>query len=254
MFLDNKYTKWYYNIINRATITPYITNGENHHIIPNSFFIKPTGRSKPGWLEGDPNHPDNLVKLSIREHRLCHLLLIKMTTGIAKKKMLLAAKLILETRETRYGLSKGKMYELIKLQWIENHKKTEVSKETKAKISTALKGKKHTEEHRKNNKQAQLKREPCSEETRQKLKQSMIGRVFTEEWKENQRKAWLTRLPITEETREKMRLAAANRKPASDETRKKISEAGKKRTQSPESIEKMLKTRRERRALKKLLD
>lgn len=254
MFLDNKYTKWYYNIINRAKVNPYINNGETHHIIPNSFFIKTTGRSKPGWLEGDPDHPDNLVNLSIREHRLCHLLLIKMTTGIAKKKMLLAAKLILETRETRYGLSKGKMYEAIKLQWIENHKKTEVSKETRTKISTALKGKKHTKEHKENNRQAQLKREPCSEETRQKLKQIMTGRVFTEEWKENQRKAWLTRPPITEETREKMRLAAVNRKPASDETRKKISEAGKKRTQSPESIEKMLKTRRERRALKKLLD
>lgn len=254
MFLDNKYTKWYYNIINRAKVNPPTDNWETHHIIPQSFFIKTTGRSKPGWLEGDPNNHNNLVTLSIREHRLCHLLLTKMTQGKAKKKMMLAAKLILETRESKYGLSKGRLYESVKLQWIEHHKEIEVSNETRAKISAALKGKKHSDTHRENNRNSQLKRPPCSNETRQKLKLIMTGRVYTDEWRENQSKAWLSRPPITEETREKMSNAAKNRKPASEETRKKISEAGKQRKQSPESIEKMLKTRRERRALKKLLD
>ena len=254
MFLDNKYTKWYYNIIQRSKNNPPDANWEIHHIIPNSFYKTVSGRSKPGWLEGDPDHPDNLVKLSIREHRLCHLLLPKMTQGPAKKKMLLAAKLILETRSSKYGLSKGKLYESIKLECIKNHISREVSSETREKISHALKGKKHSPEHVENNRQAQLRRSPCSNETKERLRQALTGRVFTDEWRENQRKAWLSRPPISEETRIKMKIAAQNRKPASDETRKKISEAGKKRKQSPESIEKMLKTRQERRALKKLLD
>jgi hypothetical protein len=44
-----------------------------------------------GWLEGNPNDPSNLVKLTPHEHLVCHLLLPKMTIGPAKHKMLKAA-------------------------------------------------------------------------------------------------------------------------------------------------------------------
>jgi hypothetical protein len=62
MFIDNKYTKWYYNIVNNRKNNP-IDEGEKHHIIPKS-------------LGG--NNKENLVKLTYREHYICHLLLTKM--------------------------------------------------------------------------------------------------------------------------------------------------------------------------------
>lgn len=73
-FVDNKYTKWYYSIISNAktrSTTGYI---ERHHIIPKSL--------------GGNNTKDNLVRLTAREHFVCHLLLTKMTDGNNKIKML----------------------------------------------------------------------------------------------------------------------------------------------------------------------
>ena len=69
MFLDNKYSKWYYNIVNNSSNII----GESHHIIPKCL--------------GGSNSKENLVILSFREHFLCHWLLIKMTTGSNKSKM-----------------------------------------------------------------------------------------------------------------------------------------------------------------------
>lgn len=67
MFVDNKYTKWYFSIIQTAkTITRSIYT-ESHHIIPRSM--------------GGTDDPSNLVKLSAREHFVCHKLLVKMVTG-----------------------------------------------------------------------------------------------------------------------------------------------------------------------------
>ena len=64
MFKSNKYTKWYNTIINFRKNNILLEDGEKHHIIPQS-------------LNGtDEVH--NIVKLSYREHFICHLLLIKM--------------------------------------------------------------------------------------------------------------------------------------------------------------------------------
>lgn len=66
MFLNNKYTNWYFNIIEKAKNRNFfdIVEGEIHHIIPKSI--------------GGTNKKENLVKLTYREHYLCHLLLTKM--------------------------------------------------------------------------------------------------------------------------------------------------------------------------------
>ena len=87
IFLDNKYTRWYYQLCQRgqSRVTDQYT--ESHHIIPESFF-KNRSRSGPaGWLDGDPDDPRNLVRLTGREHALCHWLLTKMTNGVAHIKM-----------------------------------------------------------------------------------------------------------------------------------------------------------------------
>jgi 5-methylcytosine-specific restriction endonuclease McrA len=67
MYLQNKYTSVYNSIIARAKSRelPKEIYTENHHIIPKSL--------------GGSNSKNNLVKLTAREHRLCHLLLPKMT-------------------------------------------------------------------------------------------------------------------------------------------------------------------------------
>ena len=78
IFIDNKYTKWYYAIVQNANlrVLPEDIYVEKHHIIPCS-------------LDGD-NSKENLVKLTAREHFVCHLLLTKMVTGPARFKMLSA--------------------------------------------------------------------------------------------------------------------------------------------------------------------
>lgn len=76
MFIDNKYTHAYTKIINRGKDRILFTYTEKHHIIPKSL--------------GGNNNNDNIVKLTAREHFVCHLLLTKMTEGIDRNKMISA--------------------------------------------------------------------------------------------------------------------------------------------------------------------
>jgi hypothetical protein len=79
-FQKNKYFEWYYNIISKAQNSGRAKGGaeyyESHHIIPKSL--------------GGSNAPKNLVLLTAREHFICHLLLVKITTGLSKNKMMYA--------------------------------------------------------------------------------------------------------------------------------------------------------------------
>ena len=83
MFLDNKYTKVYYKIINRSCERSHFKERndgyQTHHIIPRCF--------------GGTDDSSNLVVLTYKEHRVCHRLLIGMTTGASKYKMMYAYKL-----------------------------------------------------------------------------------------------------------------------------------------------------------------
>jgi hypothetical protein len=77
MYLDNKYTHWYYNIVNAAKARSKPTGyTEKHHIIPESL--------------GGSNKQENLVHLTAKEHYTVHHLLIKMLTGKNKAKMIVA--------------------------------------------------------------------------------------------------------------------------------------------------------------------
>jgi len=78
IFIDNASTKRYYEIIEMAKLFPHYGYTEKHHIIPRSFY---KSKNKTGWLDGnpnDPNDPDNLVVLTGREHFICHQLLTQM--------------------------------------------------------------------------------------------------------------------------------------------------------------------------------
>jgi hypothetical protein len=83
MFLNNKYTALYYKIIASAQERNHIkilNDGyQTHHIIPRCF--------------DGTNDITNLVVLTYKEHRVCHHLLINMTSNDAKYKMMYAYKL-----------------------------------------------------------------------------------------------------------------------------------------------------------------
>lgn len=92
MFLDNKYTKVYYRIINRSLERKHVKERhdgyQTHHIIPRCF--------------GGTDSADNLAVLTYKEHRVCHRLLIGMTDGANKHKMMYAYKLFNKHYDTSH--------------------------------------------------------------------------------------------------------------------------------------------------------
>jgi hypothetical protein len=111
--LTNKYSKIYFAITSNAK--QRITEGytELHHIIPQSM--------------GGSNDKDNLVELTAREHFICHWLLIKITEGKDKSKMLYALNgMKAENRyQQRYNTKiTARVYETYRIEHAENHSKT----------------------------------------------------------------------------------------------------------------------------------
>lgn len=193
LFIPNKYTTWYYSIINTAknrTLSKDVYT-ENHHIIPKA-------------LNGS-NDKGNLVRLTAREHFICHWLLTKMAEGEAKHKMIYAAwSMVRKGRgQERYKMT-SRTYESLRKQlsatkrgrtpW--NKGKT-YSEESKAKMSAAKKGNyvpwnkglTGTFTH--------------SEETRAEMSAARKGRILTDEHKAKVSAYWKGR-PKSEETKRKL--------------------------------------------------
>lgn len=113
MFTDNKYTKIYYQITDRAKGRMLTGYQERHHIIPQS-------------LDGN-NDKDNLVDLTAREHFICHWLLVKMTVNEARGKMLYALKgMKAENKYQQRYTTKitARVYETYRIEHAENHSNT----------------------------------------------------------------------------------------------------------------------------------
>jgi len=72
-FIVNKYYVWYFGIINHRINNTPDGYTEQHHILPKCL--------------GGTNNKSNLVRLTAREHFVCHLLLVKMTVGEYNTKM-----------------------------------------------------------------------------------------------------------------------------------------------------------------------
>jgi hypothetical protein len=169
IMIENKYTKLYYKITSNAK--QRITEGytELHHIIPQSM--------------GGSNDKENLVDLTAREHFICHWLLIKMTEGEDRSKMLYALNgMKAENRyQQRYHTKiTARVYEKYRIEHAENH-----SKRMKGRKAWN-KGVPQTEEHKEKNRQAALQRAPKSEETITKWKESRAGYTHSEETRQKQ--------------------------------------------------------------------
>jgi ribosomal protein L9 len=102
MYLQNKYTRVYNNIVERAksrTISGYT---ENHHIIPRSL--------------GGTDTANNLVSLTAKEHYMCHLLLPKMLEGESKYKMLCAILRMAHSNQKQRVKVNSRVYERVKIE------------------------------------------------------------------------------------------------------------------------------------------
>jgi hypothetical protein len=201
---DNKYTRWYTQIITRSVnrvLDPGVYT-ESHHIIPKSF--------------GGNNSKSNLAILTAREHFICHWLLSKMFDGILRRKMIYAVRFMCTIKSDRKYNTKitARVYASTK----ETIARMGASEETKQKMSVARLGKKKSEETKQKMSEAQLGKK-VSEETRQKFREANIGKK------------------VSEETRQKLRS-----KKHTEESKKKIGEASRGRRHTEESKQKMRKT------------
>jgi hypothetical protein len=156
MFNENKYYKWYNNIIKTARERNVLVGyGENHHIIPRSM--------------GGNDSIDNIVRLTAREHYVCHLLLPKFTSGNYYFKMMYALNFMCSMKreyQHRYHPT-SRTYQRIREEFSKIHALNltgrTLSTEHKEKISSSGKGRKD------------------SPETIEKRRQSLIGKKRTKE-------------------------------------------------------------------------
>lgn len=189
-FVKNRYSDWYYDIVNHALTENREKNDgyyEIHHILPRSLFPE---YQKEQW---------NLVLLTAREHLICHLLLRKFTIGNDFIKMNRAAQFMCAR-----GKVTSRVYEAIRSNL--SH-----SEETKEKMAKSATGK------------------PKSIEARAKMSAAKkgkpaIGKPFMEghiPWNKgrNLGPAWNRGLSgnflggkMTDESREKIKLARARNK------------------------------------------
>lgn len=105
-FINNKYAKIYSSIIEKRRGSPPCGYSEKHHIIPISL--------------GGKNKKNNIVRLSAREHYICHLLLVKMVErgSVAHKKMCVAWGLMYwcesPNQNRLFKVSNSKLYEALR--------------------------------------------------------------------------------------------------------------------------------------------
>lgn len=193
MFLSNKYTNIYFNIIKRAKSMPRGGYTENHHIIPRSL--------------GGSNDADNLVKLSAREHFIAHRLLCKMTTSKDKGKMYFAFNMmqLSNNNQNRYKKLTSTSYAILReelskyISLSQKGKKTgpqtkprkprpPISNETRQKMSQKRKQLWQSKEYRNNNIRESYTH---TEETKLKISESRKGKPTTlgRKWTEEQKSA-----------------------------------------------------------------
>jgi len=225
----SKYSIWYEQITEAAKNRTLIdgTYVEVHHIIPKSL--------------GGTNKKENLVRLTAREHFICHWLLTKIHKNdpIAYYKMINAMRIMRADNKSQHRYNTkitSKVYEKIK---------SEYSVLQSAKVSgvnNPMYGKKQTTEAIAKIKIANTGRiQPLQENINQK--QAMIGRIrkpFSDEWKENLSKS---------RTGEKNHMYG---KKQSTETKNKIREKAIGRKQDPEMVAKRAESQRGRKCPTKL--
>jgi hypothetical protein len=179
---QSKYFKWYFQIVERAQQRTLGVYTENHHIVPTSL--------------GGANTKSNKVKLTAREHFICHFLLVKLTEGEDRAKMAYALHRMLLSKndaQPRYQCS-SRLYQTFReenAKWRKIHATgRKLSEDAKRRIGEATssrvgpnKGKKFSEETRLKMSLARLgtKMHP---KTREAIRNSRLGATNSDHQKE----------------------------------------------------------------------
>jgi len=176
VFTQNKYTKYYYDIINRAKTRTLKNYKENHHVIPKCFFVE---QSATGWLNGDPDD-NNTVNVTAREHFICHWLLTKMQPTTPQKAQMIYAFNMMSVsgdHQERYNTKiSSRAYEKNRILLAET-----ISKNNKGKTAWNKGYKETRPEVLENVKQAALKRKPQTKESRELQASKTRGQKRTDE-------------------------------------------------------------------------
>ena len=176
LFNNSKYTRWYYNIIQRAQLRTINGYKEKHHIIPRSL--------------GGTDESSNLVNLTAKEHYIVHLLLPYMLLDPEHKKKMWGAlrcmsKLIYKTHRRYVGSARFYQKAKENTDFGTRRGKKQTPEEI-AKRSASLKGRVRSEETKRKIGQANKGKVRCpiSEHTRIKLSKARKGRKLSEETKQ----------------------------------------------------------------------
>lgn len=180
--IENKFSKCYFSITSRAksrTLDPLVKT-EKHHILPKSL--------------GGTDDNSNLAVLTLREHFICHMLLVRMTKGKERTKMVYALwKMCHSTKEklNEFKLN-SRTYQSVKSLMATSRTAEDFTPEWRDKISKSRKGKsswnkgipRTVEEREKMSATRKARasdptwnvRPPCSPEKAQKIKEANLGK------------------------------------------------------------------------------
>jgi len=206
IFIDNKYSHWYYSIITnaKARVLSKEVYTESHHILPKSL--------------GGNNSKDNLARLTAREHYIVHRLLIKMILDPAsKRKMQFALNAFRRSSKNQQRSTlTSKQYEIIRKEVSIARSQSQLGN----KFAQGFKQSPETIAKRVAKLVGQRKR-PRTIEEKLHLSSIAIGIPKSESTKQKMRK------PKSPEHCENIRKANIGKK-LSEETKRKISESKKK--------------------------
>lgn len=128
-FLDNKYNRWYCDIITKAKNRGFLTKQsasdelgytEAHHIIPKCI--------------GGTDDQSNLVLLTAREHFVCHLLLTKFVQDNMAHKLVYAAWQLSRPTNQKEKVASSRMYAFLREQMSKSYSGKKHTEETKQKM------------------------------------------------------------------------------------------------------------------------
>ena len=177
-FLDNKYTRWYFSLIDAAKSknrkklrkdNPKWIYYERHHITPKCF--------------GGPDDKSNLVLLTAREHFVAHWLLTKMVGSTRQREQMLNAfgKMMHSNKSIKKDIISGWRYERCRLAFSERNS-TFMSRLHKGKTVEKAWNKGLTKETSKS-----IARMAANPERNEKIRKSKLGVPRSEDLKQKLR-------------------------------------------------------------------
>jgi uncharacterized protein YcgL (UPF0745 family) len=203
MFIKNKYSAIYFQIIQKSKIRTISGYFEKHHVVPKCF--------------GGDNTNKNIVKLTAKEHFICHRLLPKMTEGEQKYKMLCAIFRMMHNNQKERYVPNARTYESVVKQKAKLHSLLFSGK------NNPFYGKRHSIETKnllRKKRAEQVKKQGTTMPIESRLKLSIAAKGRKQSAEHVAKK--IASYKLSEEGRQKIILARLGRSP-SEETRKKLS-------------------------------